>query len=476
MICILTACLFCQSTYGFSVPDLIDDPLWTKPPILTQGPSLPDGNPIDCAAQIDLTQIVGLGEVIDLTLCNNPQIKQAWVDIKIKASVVGEARGAYLPAANATYSPRQQTQTIYPNALYDANSVSNGKMAYANATWRLFDFGGRAANRASANYLLESALASHDASIQKAMAETIRNYFEVLTAKATVNAKTQLVILAKSSWDATLRRENLGSSGKSDTLQAQTAFNKAELAKSRADGDYRKAAAALIFAMGLPANTKLALQEPLENREEQELKDLNVWLRDAEEDHPAIKAAKAQWAAAKEKVTAVRAAGLPTLDFVVNFYQNGYPNQGVQATSSNTTTIGVTFNIPIFEGFITTYKIRGQQAQVENAQAELQSIIQQISGEIVKSHADAVSSLANLGLSQKLIESASASASSAVNRYNKGAADILELLNAQAAIAEANQERIRCIAEYRSARLRLLANSGVLGRNLSGNIPNNSRP
>jgi len=472
----VTACLFCQLTYGFSVPDLIDDPLWTKPPILMQGPSLPDGNPIDCAAQVDLTQTVGLVEVIDLTLCNNSTIKQAWVDIKIKASAVGEARGAYLPAANLTYSPRQQTRVNYPNSLYDVNTVTNGKMAYANATWRLFDFGGRAANRATANYLLESALSSHDASLQKAMAETIRSYFEVLTAKATVQAKTQLADFAKTSWEATLRRENLGSLAKSDTLQAKTAWDKAQLAKSRADGDYRKAAATLVFAMGLPTHAKLLLQESEKYHNEQALNDLNVWLREAEEDHPAIKAAKAQWAAAKEKITAARAAGLPTLDFMINFYQNGYPNQGVQAASSNTTTVGVTFNIPIFEGFITTYKIRGQQAQAEYAHAELQTVIKQILAEIVKSHADAVSSFANLESSQQLLESATAAAASSANRYEKGASDILELLNAQSAMAEAHQERIRCIAEYRSARLRLLANSGVLGRDLSGNIKNNSRP
>lgn len=45
-------------------------------------------------------------------------------------------------------------------------------------------------------------------------------------------------------------------------------------------------------------------------------------------------------------------------------------------------------------------------------------------------------------------------------------ADILELLATQTALAEAQQERIRCVAEYRSARFRLLANSGVLGGDL----------
>ena len=49
-------------------------------------------------------------------------------------------------------------------------------------------------------------------------------------------------------------------------------------------------------------------------------------------------------------------------------------------------------------------------------------------------------------------------------RYDKGAADILELLTAELEHADAQQERVRCISEWRSARLRLLADAGALGR------------
>ena len=42
------------------------------------------------------------------------------------------------------------------------------------------------------------------------------------------------------------------------------------------------------------------------------------------------------------------------------------------------------------------------------------------------------------------------------------AADILELLNTQMALADARQERVRSLADWRSARLRLLATSGIL--------------
>ncbi|KVL54574.1 hypothetical protein WT00_10260 [Burkholderia territorii] len=59
---------------------------------------------------------------------------------------------------------------------------------------------------------------------------------------------------------------------------------------------------------------------------------------------------------------------------------------------------------------------------------------------------------------------AEAALTSARNRYALGAGDILELLSAQAALADARQERVRTLAEWEAARLRLFASAGIIGR------------
>ena len=261
-----------------------------------------------------------------------------------------------------------------------------------------------------------------------------------------------------------MRREDKGVSAKSDTLQAQTALAKAQLASNRAQGDYHKALATLVFAMGLTTRSKLILQDPQVQTQKQAHKDLDEWLEAAQKEHPAIKAAKAKWDSSQEKIQTARSEGLPTIDFAGNFYKNGYPNQGLQPTKSNTTTIGFVITFPLFEGFSRTYKIRGAQAQAEQAQAQMEEVEHQILTEIVKSYADAMSSVGNLDASGKLLEAANSAVQSSVKRYHVGAADILELLTTQTALAEAQQEKIRCISEWRSARLRLLASAGLLGK------------
>jgi outer membrane protein len=86
--------------------------------------------------------------------------------------------------------------------------------------------------------------------------------------------------------------------------------------------------------------------------------------------------------------------------------------------------------------------------------------------ELVKAYADAQSALANLDASLALQQAASAGVASAKKRYDRGAADILEMLSTEQALAEAEQERLRCVAEWNSARLRLRASAGVLGSGL----------
>ena len=53
---------------------------------------------------------------------------------------------------------------------------------------------------------------------------------------------------------------------------------------------------------------------------------------------------------------------------------------------------------------------------------------------------------------------------SSKRKHEKGAADILKMLSTQSALADAQQERIRCLGEWRGARLKLLASVGQLGR------------
>lgn len=446
-------------------PSFIEDPLLTVPPEVFIGKSLPgDAGVIRCPTTYEASKNLNLELAIDLALCRNPKIKSAWAAIKIQAAALGEARAAYFPVLNGSIS-RLNDQTNYPNPSDNLSpTYVRGTMVYANLLWRIFDFGGRNANRRSANYLLDAALASHDAAIQRALVNVVEKYFETQTALAVWQAKEASADYAKQTLAVSERREARGAGALTDTLQAATALAKASLESNRAQGNYQKLVSELANILGISPSYRFTLAQSKASQDRVAQRDLNAWLTLVQDQHPAILAARKQLESAKEKRTVALSDGMPSIDFTANFFQNGRPNQGLTLVKTQETLAGFTLNIPIFDGFAKAYKVRGAEAEVEQKRAELQEVENQVSMEVVKAYADTSSAIKNIDSAQLLLNSALASLKSIARKYDFGAADILEMLNAQSSLADAQQEQIRCLAELRSAKLKLYASAGVMGR------------
>jgi outer membrane protein len=406
--------------------------------------------------------VLALIDAVDLALCHSPQVQVSWAAIRIQAASLGQAKAAWLPSANATMS-HLHNRTEYP-ASPALDSANNGRTAYVGVTWRLFDFGARAADQAAAARLLDAALANQDATMQKALGAVVQAYFDAVSARSAARSRGEATLYARQTSEAAKRREDKGAGAANDTLQAKAALAKARLAEQRAIGDYQKAMSVLLYACGIAPESVVELAEEPDAVPATAVADLAEWLQATTTRHPAILAAQAQIDAAEAKVRSVRTQGLPSIDFTGNYYRNGYPNQGLQPTRSATTTVGVTLNIPLFSAFGRTYQVRGAQAQVEQSRAQLLDTRLQLASTIVKDHAEAVAALANLDSSAKWEAAATAAVESERRRYDKGAADILERLAAESALTDAAQERVRCMAEWQLARLRLFADSGLLGR------------
>ncbi|MDA8417834.1 MAG: TolC family protein [Desulfobacteraceae bacterium] len=452
---------------AFDLAYPLADPLHTEPAELREGVVLPgDREPVPCAVRQDFSRPLALGEAVDLALCNNPQIKASWADIRVQAGALGEARAAYLPTLNGALS-RTNDRIHYSDSRYLSTS-QDSNTAQATLDWRLFDFGARAANRKAAEDLLAAALATHQATLQRALTGVVQAYFDAISGRAAVEAKREGEEIARETLRSAQKRELKGVGTQSDTLQAATALAKAQLDKNRAQGDYQKALAVLAYILAVPDNTIILLPEERDEDIHDQALALGQWLNEAQRKHPAVLAARKQLAAAQQRVTATRAAGLPNLSFSTSFYQNTRPGEAVTSTDATETTFGLSISVPLFDGFTQTYKLRGAQAQVEQKRANLSDTEHQIAMEVIKAHADATSALHNLEAAANLLFAAQEALTVTKRKYDKAAADIMQLLSVQAALADARQERIRSLADWRSARLRLMSSAGQLGRSAIG--------
>lgn len=447
---------------GILRSDVLRDPLQAAPPVLHDGTVLPgDDLAVACVGSPEIPAQMSLETAVDLAMCSNPQVRAAWAAIKVQSGAVGEAKATYLPTLTGSVS-RLSDKTWFPGST-NAATHTTGNTVYAALTWRLLDFGGREANLNAARSLLNAASATHDATLQKTLTAVIQAYFDAQTAQAALATKQEAVSIAAGTLQTARRREARGAGSNGDTLQAETTLARATLDMSRAEGDLNKAKAVMVYAMGAPPGTKVDLVSLGPPKTEELASSLADWLAQAEQSHPAIEAARAQVDAARARADVARSEGRPSLDLSTSFYQNGRPGQGLSTTQTRERLIGVTLNLPIFEGFARTYKIQGADALVEQRAAELLDVEHRVAMEVVQAYSDASAALRNLEASDTLLRTARFSLASSQRKYEKGAADVLEILSTQKALADAQQERIRCVSEWRSASLRVVSAAGQLG-------------
>jgi len=416
-----------------------------------------------CPAEPFSGSALTLAQATDLALCRNAEIQSAAAVVRIRAAQVGQARAQYWPTLSASATELRES-THYPGSASPSTTDTAGTL-YGALVWKLFDFGGRRADVRAASELLEAAFASQDATIQRVLGMVVQAYFDAVTAKALLDSKAEDESLASRTLASSEHRLQRGDAAQSDALQAKSALARAKLESNRARAAYDKSLAVLAYAIGLPAGTSLPVsddREPLATADIEQA--LTGWLDEARRNHPAIVAARAEVEAARARVSAVRSSGLPWIDLQANYYANGFPQEGLATMRQRSVTVGLGITIPLFDGFLTRYKRDEAHASVSLKETALLDTERLTLTEIIKAYTDATSAIGNLRASQELLEAALASHSSSQRRYDSGIADILELLSAQGALAEARQERIRSVADWRSARLRLLATSGLLTR------------
>ena len=401
-----------------------------------------------------------LSSAIDLALCSNAEIQSAGAAIRVRAAELGQARSAYWPSLAATVTEVREN-TRYPDSASSA-TTDTATTLYGTLSWNLLDFGGRRSEVRAASKLLEAALGTRDATVQKVFTSVVESYYDSVTAKALLDSTTEDTAAARETLASAERRLDRGDGARSDALQARTALARTTLDSNRALGTYEKSLALLAYSVGLAPGTRFEVPDELEAPAGVDEKSLAAWLEEASQRHPAIAAARAELEAARSQVISARSSGRPTLGLQMNYYANGFPQQGLATDRQRTATVGIAVSIPLFDGFLQRHKVHAAKAAVQVREALLVDTERVTLTEIVKMYSDATAAVANLREAQSLLNAARSSQESSKRRYEAGATDMLELLAAQTALADARQEMVRSVAELRSARLRLLATSGAL--------------
>lgn len=407
---------------------------------------------------------ISLAEVVKRALCHDPRTRQAWAESRLQAARLGLARAAYLPTVNATLSRARTGQTIGQGGSSTRNDGTS-RISQLELGWNLFDFGQREANVESARQTLQAAVASQDLGVQTVFLDAANAYFALLAAQGELAVAREVERINLQSFMAAEAKHAAGVGDLTSKLQTQTAFAQAILARVRAEGAVRNAQGKLAVSVGESPERPLTVDADDARLPDTDfVKGVGEMLETAQQAHPELRAARARLDAARARSKAAERAYLPTLSLSAS---RGYTGRDLAAAvpdiAQRDSSVALQLAVPIFDGFAKHYQVRAAEADVDLARADLRSVEQRVALEVWQAWQSLQSETEALGSTEKLLGFATKSLEVAQGRFKAGVGSTLELLEAQRAMADAAQQRINALANWRATRLRLATSLGRIG-------------
>ena len=128
-------------------------------------------------------------------------------------------------------------------------------------------------------------------------------------------------------------------------------------------------------------------------------------------------------------------------------------------------------SIPLFDGFAPSYRIRSAEALAEMRVAQRDRLRLQISLDVWNAYQALRTANESVRATSVLVTSAEESARMALGRYKAGVGNILDTLNAQSALASANQQKIQAELNWSIARASLAQALGTLDNAMVQSLP-----
>lgn len=402
-----------------------------------------------------------LGDALSLSICRNPVLRQALASVAEQGAGVQLAESAKRPNLSANLSGNLSRD--------GASTAGTSKVAQASIdlNWVLFDFGQRDASLNEARQTLAAALATQGNAVLDAVRDLVQRYGEAVVADAALSAAQEAEATAQLTANAAQARYNAQVGTQIDRLQSLTALAQANLARVRAVSDWENARGKLALALGADITQPLRLVDwaswglaggPSPS--------LDALRREARAQHPQLTFKEAQIAARQARLSAVQAQSQGSVSLTAS---GGTSRNwgGARSTYSSglnpsSRSLGINASIPLFANQESRAQQAQVQAQIESLQAELEALRREIDTQIWQAHHALLTGEQSVLASERLLTAASSTYEVAQGRYKAGVGSVVDLLNAQSALADARRQRVSALIDRLNASTQLSLAAGRL--------------
>jgi outer membrane protein len=392
---------------------------------------------------------LSLADAVQMALRSHPDTRASAARLEGMHALEGQARAGAAPQLSGSLV----TST---SKLGDA-AATDSAQAQLRLSYVLFDFGKRKADIDAARSNSLAAELDTEAAAQAVILATVEKYFTHVEALETAAAARASVESAKVSLAAAQTRFDTGLASRLELLQAQSLLASSELAELRAQAGGSVAEAALAQQLGLRSNARVEVAK-LPEPSAVDLPPLDALMTQAKSQRPEATAARRRLDAAAAQRRSAQALGKPTLSVSATGGRTSYFGNGL----SNQSGIGVTLDIPLFDGGMSKNQRAYARAQESLAEANLDSQLRTVELAVVQAHAQMATSQSAYRSAQAFLQAASQAQDQAQGRYVAGVGSMTDWLDTQAKLASARQQHIAALLDWHDAKLALARAVGSL--------------
>jgi outer membrane protein len=283
-------------------------------------------------------------------------------------------------------------------------------------------------------------------------------YFDVLTAQDNLGVTQAQKVATTQQLASAKRNFEVGTQTITDTHEAQAAYDLVVAQEFVALNDLENRRAALQTIVGpefaaslAPLRTGIVLSRP-----SPEL--AAPWVAAAEQQNYGVVGAQLALESSKRDIERNRAGHYPTLDLIANAghtYTTGYGK-------ANSSAVGVQWNVPLFNGFAVTSRVRESIALEDKARNDLESARRAASQSARQAYLGVSSGLAQV----RALEAAEVSSQSALESnklgYQVGVRINIDVLNAQKQLFTTQKDLAKARYDTIMSGLRLKSSAGSL--------------
>lgn len=412
--------------------------------------------------------VLELEEAVKIGLENNfsIQILENQVQISENNNSIGNA--GFLPVISADGSINERVQdniTVYGNSNIadrnDQNAVTTVYDYGVNATWRIFDGLTMFATLDRLSNEMEVSEAQAQLQVENVLADIITGYYEIAGQQKAAEVLENTVEISEERIRIAETKRDLGSGSEYELLLARADYNTDRTALIRANTNLNQLKVILTSVLGDSVNVDFSVQSEIKLAERLSYTEL---LDEALQQNQELKIARINERIAKAEVREVRGDWLPNVDINAGYgYSKTEASSGFSEFSeSKGWRYGVSASINLFDGFNKNRRMQNAQIRLKNQELSKQDLRLQITAQLSRVYAQYTDALDLIDLEQENLEINKETVSIALERFELGTINSIELREAQQSLLNAENRLIEAEIAAKSAETELLRLSGRL--------------